>query len=219
MEESETSASPDEEEEEEEEEQMMRMSDLEVLLQPIEEENEQGIPMEKEVMVQTVERATSEGHAQQLPIHASKNKKAMNDIAKHSEKQENVDERRDRSGWSFVPEKKKQKQIADTVVKDLIRENPDAAHLEKPERVTVIPWVDSIRTSIMSGMKDSIKGGRITKRRWSQRNTIGTRASIEATNVPVPPTNTLSATTSTDLNELWQLTLCTIKFYKNNSIQ
>ena len=127
----------------------------------------------------------------------------MNDIAEHSEEQENVDERRDRSGWSSMPEKKKQKQMADTVVKDLIRENPGAAHLEEPERVTVIPRVDSIRASTMSGMKDVIRGGRITKRRWSQRKTTGTRASIEATNVPVPPTNTLSATTSTDLNEVW----------------
>ena len=43
---------------------MMMMSDVEPLLQPIEEENEQGIPMEKEVLVQIVETATSEGHAQ-----------------------------------------------------------------------------------------------------------------------------------------------------------
>ena len=85
-EESETSTLPGEEEEkkkelkqedeeekdEESEEQMMMMSDLEPLLQPIEEENEQGIPMEKEVMV--TETATSEGHAQELPIHASKKK-------------------------------------------------------------------------------------------------------------------------------------------------
>ena len=59
----------EEEEEEESEEQKMMTSDLEPLLQPIEEENEQGILMEKEVMVQTSETATSEGHAQELPIH------------------------------------------------------------------------------------------------------------------------------------------------------
>ena len=143
----------------------------------------------------------------------------MNDIVEHFEKQENVDERRDRRGWSSMPEKKKQKQMADTVVKDFIRENPGAAHLEEPERVTVIPQVDSIRASTMSGMKDVRRGGRILKRRRSQRKTTGTRASIEATDVPVPQTNTLGATTSTDLNEVWQLTLCTIKFCKNYSIQ
>ena len=77
---------------------MMMTLDLEPLLQPIEKENEQGIPMEKEVMVQILETATSEGHAQELPIHAFKKKKAMNDIAEHCEEQENVDERRDHIG-------------------------------------------------------------------------------------------------------------------------
>ena len=158
-------------EEEEEEEQMMRTPDLEAVLQPIEEENEQAFPMEKEVMVQTSERATSQGHAQELPIHASKNKEAMNESAEHCEEQENVDERRDRIGWSSMPEKKKRKQMTDIVVKDLVTENPGATHLEEPERVTVIPGVDSIRTSTMSGMKDSIRVGQITKRRRSQRKT------------------------------------------------
>ena len=196
----------------------MRTPDLEAILQPIEEENEQAIPMEKEVKVQTLERATLEGNAQELPIHASKNKEAMNESAEHCEEQENVDERRDRISWSAVPEKKKRKQMTDIVVKDLVKENPGTAHLEEPERVTVIPEVDSIRTSRMSGMKDSIRAGQMTKRRQSQRKTTGTRASIEATNVPVPPTNTFSPTTSTDFNEVWQLTLCTSKFYKHNII-
>ena len=64
---------------------MMMRPDLEPLLQPIEEKNEQGIPMEKEVMVQTSKMATSKEHAQELPIHASKMKEAMNDIAEHCE--------------------------------------------------------------------------------------------------------------------------------------
>ena len=67
--------------EEEEEEEMMMTPDLEQLLQPIEEENEQRIPMEKEVMVQTSEMAIGEGRAQELPIHASKMKEVMNDSA------------------------------------------------------------------------------------------------------------------------------------------
>ena len=175
------------------------MPDLEPLLQPSEEENEQGIPIEKEVMV--TEKATSERHAQKLPIHASKKKEAMNDIVEHYEEQENVDERRDHIGWSSV------------------LENPSEAYVEKPERVIVIPGVDSIRTSTMSAMKDSIRSSRITKTRQSQRKTTGTRATTEATNVPVPLTNTLSATTCTDLNEVWQLTLSIIKFCKNNIIQ
>ena len=77
---------------------MMRTPDLEAVLQPIEEENEQGIPMEKEVMVKTSERATLKGHAHELPIHASKNKEAMNESAEHYKEQTNVDERRDRIG-------------------------------------------------------------------------------------------------------------------------
>ena len=85
---------------------MMMMSDLEPLLQPIEEENEQGIPMEKEVVVQTSKMATSEEHAQELPIHASKKKEAMNGITEHCEEYENVDERRDHIGWSSVSEKR-----------------------------------------------------------------------------------------------------------------
>ena len=109
--------------------------------------------------------------------------------------------------------------MTDTVVKDLVRENPGAAHLEEPERVTVIPGIDSIRTSTMSGMKDLIKAGQISKRRRSQRKTTGTRASTEATNVSVSPTNTFNPTTSTNLNEVWQLILCIIKFYKYNIIQ
>ena len=223
-EESETSALLGEEKKEKEkkeegEQQMMMTSDLEPLLQPIEEENEQGIPMEKEIMVQTSETATSKGHAQELLIYASKKKETMNDIVEHCEKQENVNKRRDHIGWSSVPEKKKQKQISDIIVKDLVRENPGAAHLEKSKRVTVISGIDSIRTSTMLAMKDSIRSGCITKRRRSQRKTTGTRASTEATNVPLPPTNTLSPTTSTDLNEVWQITLCTIMFYKNNIIQ
>ena len=91
-------------------------------------------------------------------------------------------------------------------------------HLENPERATVIPRVDSSRTFTMSAIKDSIRTGRITKRKRSQRQTTGTRASIETRNVPVPLTRTCSPTTSTDFNEVWQLTLCTIKFYKNNTI-
>ena len=217
----ETSVSPSEEEEEakeEGEEQMMRTPDLEAVLQPIEEENEQGIPMEKEVRVQTSERATSQRHAQELPIHASKNKEAMNKSAKHCEEQENVDERRDRIGWSFVPEKKKRKQMIDTIIKDLVRENPNTVHLDESKRVTVIPGVDSIWTSTMSGMKDSKRASQMTKRRRSQRKTTRTRASTEVTNVPIPPTNTFSTTTSTDLNEVWQLTLCSSKFYKYDII-
>ena len=214
----------EEEEEEEEgrgggEEQIMMTPDLEPLLQPIKEENKQGIPMEKEVLIQTSERAKSEGHVHELPVHAPKKKEAMNDIAEHCEEQENVDERRDHIGCSTVPERNKRKEMSDTVVEDLVRENPSAVHLEKPERVTVIPGVYSIPTSTMSTMKNSIRSSHITKRRRSHRKTIGTRGSTEATNVPLPPTNTLSPTTSTDLNEVWQITLYTIKFYKNNIIQ
>ena len=196
---------------------MMMTPDLKRLLQPIAEENEQGIPMEKEVMVQTPETATLEGHAQELPIPTSKKKEVMNDIAKHCEEQESVDERRDHIGWSFVPEKKKQKHMSDTV-EDLVKEKPGATYLEEPERVTRILGVDSIRTSTMLAMKDSIRSSHITKRRWSQRKTTGTRASTKTTNVPVPSTNTLNPTTSTELNEVWQLTLCTMKFYKINII-
>ena len=127
----------------------------------------------------------------------------MNDIAEYCEEQENVDERRDHIGWSSMPEKKKRKQVSDSAVQDSVRENPNAAHLEELERVTMIPGVDSIRTSTMSSMKDLIRSSRITKKRRSQRKTTGTRASTEATNVSVPPTNTLSATTSTNLNEVW----------------
>ena len=127
--------------------------------------------MDREVMVQTSERATLEGHTYELPIHASKNKEAMNENAEHCEEQENVDERRDRIDWSSVLEKKKQKQMTDTVVKDLVGENPSAAHLEEPKRGTMVPGVHSIRTSTMSGMKDSIRAGRITKKRRSQRKT------------------------------------------------
>ena len=119
----------------------------------------------------------------------------------------NVDETGDHIGWGSVLEKKKRKQVSDTAVQDLVRENPSAAHLVKPERVIVIPGVDSIQTSTMLAMKDSIRTCRITKRKQSQRKTIGTRASTEATNVSFPPTNTFTATTSTDLNEVWQLTL------------
>ena len=117
-----------------------------------------------------------------------------------------------------MPEKRKQKHMSDTVVEDLVREKPGATYLEEPERVTMIPGVDSIRTSTMSAMKDSIRSSRITKRKRLERKTTGTRASTKATNVPVFATNTLSPTTSTELNEVWQLTLCTMKFYKNNII-
>ena len=195
------------------------MPDVEPIPQPIEEKNDQGISIEKEVMVQCSERATSEGHTQELPIHAFKKKEAMNDIVEHCEEQENVDERRDHIGWSSVPEKKKRKHMSDTVVEDLVKENLGAAHLEELERVTMIPGVVSVRTSTMSGMEDSIRAGRITKRRRSQRKTTGSRTSTEATNVPVPPTNRFNPTTSTDLNEVWQLTLCTDKFYKHIIIQ
>ena len=109
--------------------------------------------------------------------------------------------------------------MGSTVVQDIVRENPDTAHLENPKRATVILGVDSTLTFTMSARKDSIRLGHITKRRQLQRKTIGTRASTKATNVLVPSTNTLNPTTSTDLNEVWQLTLCTIKFYKNNIIQ
>ena len=94
------------EEEEEGKELMMMTPDLEPLLQPIEEENEQGIPMENEVMVQTSEMATSEGHALELLIHASKMREARNDIAEDCEEQENVDERGDHNGWSSMSKKK-----------------------------------------------------------------------------------------------------------------
>ena len=87
----------------------------------------------------------------------------MNDIAEHCEEQENVDERRDHIDWSSVPEKKKRRQVSDIAVQDLVRENPSAAHLEKPKRVIVIPEGDSIRTSTTSAMKDSIRLGCITK--------------------------------------------------------
>ena len=106
-----------------------------------------------------------------------------------------------------------------TIVQDIIREIPDAAHLENPERGSVIPRVESTRTSTMSAMQDSIRVGCITKRRRSQRKTTRTKALLEATNVPVHPTNTFSPTTSTDVNEVWQLILCTMKFYKNKIIQ
>ena len=109
--------------------------------------------------------------------------------------------------------------MSDTVVEDCVRENLGGAHLEKLDRITMIPGIDSIRISTMSAMKDSIRSGHITKKRRSQKKTIGTRGSIEATNVPLPPTNTMSLTTSTDFNEVRQITLCTIQFYKNNIIQ
>ena len=95
--------------------------DLEPLLQSIEEENEQGIPMEKEVMVQTSETATSEGYAQELPIHASKMKEAMNDITEHCEEQENIDGRRDHISRSSMSEKKKRKQTSPTIVQDIVK--------------------------------------------------------------------------------------------------
>ena len=109
--------------------------------------------------------------------------------------------------------------MSPTIVPDIVRENPGAAHLDNPERATMIPGVDSTRTTTMSPMKNSIRLGCITKRRQSQRKTTEKRASTKATNILVPPTNILSPTTSTNLNEVWQLTLCTIKFYKNNIIQ
>ena len=165
------------------------------------------------------ETATSEGHAPELPVHASKKKEEMNDSAKYCQEQENVDERGDHIGWSCVAEKKKRKQVSDTDVQDVVRENPSAANVEKPEGVIVIPGVDSIQTSTMLAMKESMRSGRITKKRRSQRKTTGTRASTEARTVPVSPINTLSATTSTDLNEVWLLTLWAIKLCKNNIIQ
>ena len=113
-----------------------------------------------------------------------------------------------------MSEKKKRKHMSETVVEDLVRENLGAAYLEEPERGTVIPGVDSIRTSTMSTIKDSIRSGRITKWRRLQRKATRTRASAETRNVPVLPTTTVSPTTSTDLNDVWQLTLCNIKFYK-----
>ena len=121
----------------------MMTPDLEPLLQPIEEENEHGIPKEKEVMVQTSETTTSEGHVHELPIHASKMKDSMNDIVEHCEEQENVDRRRDHNGRSFVSEKKKWKQMTPIVLQDIVRENLDAAHLENPKRATLIFGVDS----------------------------------------------------------------------------
>ena len=206
------------EEEEEGEEKMMMTPNVKPLLEQIDEENEQGIPMEKEVMVQTLETATLEGHTQKMLICASKMKGEMNDSAEHGEEQENVDEIGDHIGCSSMSEKKKRKQMSPTLAQDIVKENPSSAHVENPERDTVIPGVDSTRTSTMSAMKDSIRSGRITKKRRSQRKTTGTRASIEATNVPVLATNTLSPTTSTDLNEVWQLILCTMKLSKNNII-
>ena len=142
---------------------MMMTPDLETVLQPIEEENEQGIPIEKEVMV--TETTSSEGHAQELPVHASKKKEAITDNAEHCQEQENVDARGDHIGWSCVPEKKKRKQVNDTNVQDIVSKNPSAAHLKKPERVIVIPREESIRTSTMSELRDSIRSCRITKRR------------------------------------------------------
>ena len=109
---------------------------------------------------------------------------------------------------------KKRKHMSETVVEDFVRENPGTAYLEEPKRGIVIPGVDSIQTSTMSATKDSIRSGRITKRRRSQRKATTTRASTKAKNVPVPPTTTVSPTTSTDLNEVWQLILCNIKFLK-----
>ena len=94
--------------------------DLEPLLQPTQEENEQGIPMEKEIMVQTSETATSGGHAQELPIHVSKMKEAMKDSAKHCEAQCNVDEIGDHIGGSSMSETKKQKQMSPIVVQDIV---------------------------------------------------------------------------------------------------
>ena len=114
----------------------MTTSDLEPLEQKIEEENEQGILMEKEVMVHTLEMATSEGHAKELPIHASKMKEVMNDIAKHYEEQANGDEIRSHIGSSYVCEKKKRKQMSPIIVQDTVKENPDASHLENPETST-----------------------------------------------------------------------------------
>ena len=136
----------------------------------------------------------------------------MNDIVEHCQEQENVDETRYYIGGSYVSETKKRKQMTPTVVQDISKEIADAAHLENLERDTVIPGVDSTRTSTISTMQDSIRPGRITKKKRSQRKTKETRASIEATNILVPPTNTLTNTTATDLNEVWQLTLCTMKF-------
>ena len=153
-----------------------------------------------------------------MPICASKMKGEMNDSAEHGEEQENVDETEDHIGCSSMSEKKKRKQMSPTLAQDIVKENPSATHVENTERDIVIPGVDSTRTSTMSAMKDSIRSGRITKKRRSQRKTTGTRASTEATNVPVPATNTLSPTTSTDLNEVWQLILCTMKLSKNNII-
>ena len=164
--ESKTSALPGEkkeekekEEKEEGEEQVMMTSDVEPLIQPIEEENEQGIPMEKEVLVQISETATSEGHAQELPIHASKMKEAMNDIVEHCQEQENVDETKDHIGGSSMSKTKKWKQMNPTVVQDIAKEIADATHLENLDRSTLILGVDSTRTSTM---QDSIRLGCIT---------------------------------------------------------
>ena len=139
---------------------------------------------------------------------------AMNDSAKHCEEQENVDEIRDYIGGSFVFETKKRKQMSPTVVQDTVRENPNTTYLANPLSDTMIHGVDSTRTFTMSAMKDSKTSGRITKRKLLQRKRTGIQASIEAINVPVPPTNTLYSITSTNLNEIWELILCTIKVYK-----
>ena len=192
---------------------MMMTPDLEPHLQPFEEENEQGIPIKKEGMVQTSEMAIGEERAQELPIHASKKKEVMNDSAEFFEEQDSVDGRRDQIGMSSMLEKKKRKHMSETVVEDLVREKPGAAYLEEPERGPVIPGVDSIRTRTMAVIKESIRSRRITKKRRSQRKATRTRASAEAKTIPVPPTTTVSPTTSTDLNAFWQLTLCNSKFY------
>ena len=144
---------------------MMMTPDLEPLLQPIEEDNEQGIPIEKVVVVQTLETVTSERRAQELPIYAFEMKEVMNDIAEHCEEQENIDEIRDHIGKSFVSEKKKRMQMSPNVVQDIARENSGVAYLENRERAIMIPGVDSTRTSIISAMKDLIRLGHITKRR------------------------------------------------------
>ena len=139
--------------------------DLEPLVQAIEEENELRIPMEKEEMVQTSERTTSEGHGQQLPICVSGMKETMNYSRKHHKEQSNVDETRGHIGTSFVYEKKKRKQMSPIIVQDTIKGNSDAIHLENLKIATLIPIVDSTKIFTMSIMKDLIISSPITNKR------------------------------------------------------
>ena len=169
---------------------------LEPLLQPLEEENEQGIAMEKEVLVQTSKTATSGAHVQELLIHASKTKEAMNDNAKHCEEQGNE---------SYCCSRYSQRK--------------PRCHLLGKSFERYCDFWGRFNSDIYNVSNQGFKNSRS----YHQKEAVAkkekrTRASMEAINVSVPPTNTFSPTTSIDLNEVWELTLCIIKFYKNNII-